>query len=65
MMSNAQFWNSITMTAQEFKDKYSCDVEFWKKDGEFMYNRMVLNNNKKQKSYLKEKTKAEQWKNNL
>lgn len=41
MFVGKPFWNSITMSPEEFKEKYESDVEFWNKHGEHVYNRMV------------------------
>ena len=42
MVSNEQFWNSITMTPTEFKTKYFTDTEFWTLDGSTMYENMKI-----------------------
>lgn len=41
MMSNPQFWNSITYSSEEYKKKYESDKKFWKDAGEQIYQRMI------------------------
>lgn len=42
MITNEQFWNSITMRSDEFKKKYCSDVKFWEESGKKMCDNIIV-----------------------
>lgn len=61
MMSNEQFWNSITYSAEEYKNKYQNDIDFWDSKGYDMYLR-ILDYEKDQPNVLVKDELSEQLK---